>query len=103
MTTVPEAKDAYIGRFAPSPSGPLHFGSLVAAVASYLDARSHQGSWLLRIDDLDPARELSTAPAEIVDQLLQHGLAWDGDILFQSSRLASYQQARNQLTADNRL
>ncbi len=103
MTTVPEAKDAYIGRFAPSPSGPLHFGSLVAAVASYLDARSHQGSWLLRIDDLDPARELSTAPAEIVDQLLQHGLVWDGDILFQSSRLASYQQARNQLTADNRL
>jgi glutamyl-Q tRNA(Asp) synthetase len=81
----------------------LHFGSLVAAVASYLDARSHQGSWLLRIDDLDPARESSSAPTQITDQLLQHGLTWDGDILFQSARLASYQQARDHLADHNRL
>ncbi len=83
---------AYVGRFAPSPTGPLHFGSLVAAVSSYLDAKKHHGQWLLRIEDLDPPRESTTAPAEIMSQLRDYGLFWDGDVLFQSSRLNAYEE-----------
>jgi glutamyl-Q tRNA(Asp) synthetase len=89
----------YIGRFAPSPSGPLHFGSLVSAVASFLDARKNNGSWLLRIEDLDPPRESKGAPSIIIDQLIAHGLFWDGEILYQSSRLNAYGDALSTLEA----
>lgn len=97
MDILTKRETSYVGRFAPSPTGPLHFGSLVAAVASYLDARSQQGLWYLRIEDLDPARESVSAPNEIIQQLELHGLHWDGDILYQSERLDSYEQARDQL------
>lgn len=82
---------SYVGRFAPSPTGPLHFGSLIAALASYLDAKHHDGLWLLRIEDLDPPRELESAPKQIMSQLHACGLHWDQDVLFQHSRLDAYQ------------
>ncbi len=87
----------YIGRFAPSPTGLLHFGSLLAALAGYLDARAHQGQWLLRIEDLDPPREFPGARIQIPQTLEAFGLHWDGDILFQSNRLSHYQAALHQL------
>lgn len=83
----------YISRFAPSPSGPLHFGSLLAAVAGWLDARAAGGRWLLRIEDIDPPRELPAAKTWILDALRVHGLHWDGDVLLQSDRDPAYQQA----------
>jgi len=83
----------YIGRFAPSPTGPLHFGSLLAAVASYLDARANNGKWLVRMEDLDPPREPPGAAEQILTQLQELGLHWDSDLLYQSQRLESYQQA----------
>lgn len=87
----------YIGRFAPSPTGPLHFGSIVAALASWLDARAHSGQWLLRIEDLDPPRESSSAPDIIKAQLEALGLTWDGTPLYQSTRLKAYETALAQL------
>jgi len=83
----------YVGRFAPSPTGPLHYGSLVAALASFLDARHARGKWLLRIEDLDPPRESMEAPREIIRQLLALGLQWDLEILYQSTRLKFYDDA----------
>lgn len=87
----------YVGRFAPSPTGPLHFGSIVAALASWLDARAHDGTWLLRIEDLDPPREIAEAPFWIMRQLKSLGLEWDGDIVYQSARLDAYEQALSDL------
>lgn len=87
----------YIGRFAPSPTGPLHFGSLVAAVGSYCDARAHKGQWLLRIEDIDPPREVPGARDLILQQLTDYGLTWDGPVLFQHDRLAAYAAAIEQL------
>jgi glutamyl-Q tRNA(Asp) synthetase len=93
----------YVGRFAPSPTGPLHQGSLVAALASWLDARHHGGTWLLRIEDLDPPRESATAPALILSQLTQLGLFWDGEPLLQSHRVDAYEQALQQLVDNDRV
>lgn len=87
----------YVSRFAPSPSGPLHFGSLLAAVAGWLDARVAGGRWLLRIEDIDPPREQPGARDCILEALLAHGLHWDGEPLLQSSRDAAYRAALDQL------
>ncbi|MFP2771043.1 tRNA glutamyl-Q(34) synthetase GluQRS [Oceanisphaera sp. KMM 10153] len=91
------APNRYIGRFAPSPSGPLHFGSLIAALGSYLQARSHQGLWLLRIEDLDPPREVPGAADAILRTLDAFGLHWDGTALYQSRRLDVYQAVLDEL------
>jgi len=87
----------YVGRFAPSPSGLLHFGSILTAIASFLDARSHGGQWLVRIEDIDPPREQSGAAAAILRQLEAHGLHWDGAVLYQSQRTQAYEAAYNTL------
>jgi glutamyl-Q tRNA(Asp) synthetase len=90
----------YRGRFAPSPTGPLHFGSLLAAAGSWLDARRAEGEWLLRIEDLDPPREPPGAADEIRRALEAFGLWWDGEIMFQSRRNQAYDAALAQLAAD---
>lgn len=89
----------YRGRFAPSPTGPLHFGSLVTAVGSYLQARSRQGNWLLRMEDLDTVREVSGAADAILRTLEAFQLQWDGPVLYQSRRLEAYDAALAQLAA----
>ena len=87
----------YRGRFAPSPTGPLHFGSLVAATGSYLQAKQHNGEWLLRIDDIDPPREQKDAATSILKTLESFGFEWDSDILYQSNRSNRYQEAVDDL------
>jgi glutamyl-Q tRNA(Asp) synthetase len=94
MTTPP-----YIGRFAPTPSGYLHFGSLVAALASWLDARAADGRWLVRMEDLDPPREVAGAQAAILQTLDSYGLHWDGEVVYQSLRHDAYQQVIDRLLA----
>lgn len=89
----------YIGRFAPSPTGPLHFGSLLAAVASYLEARVNQGQWLVRIEDIDPPREQPGASELIVATLERYGFEWDGSIIYQSQSDADHRAALQQLVA----
>lgn len=88
----------YKGRFAPSPTGPLHFGSLVAAVGSYLQARHQKGKWLIRIDDIDPPREEKGAADNILTTLEQFGFEWDEEVYYQSKRQAYYQEIVDELT-----
>src|SRR5690606_8371411 len=91
--------DVYRGRFAPSPTGPLHFGSLVAAVGSFVDARAHGGTWIVRMEDLDPPRVVRGAADNILRTLEAHALHWDGDIVYQSTRHDAYSAALEQLAA----
>lgn len=88
---------SYIGRFAPSPTGLLHMGSLMAAVASFLDARVNNGRWLLRVEDLDPPREMAGAAGAILTTLERFGFEWDGEVLWQSQREARYREVLAQL------
>ncbi|MBC7756627.1 MAG: tRNA glutamyl-Q(34) synthetase GluQRS [Bdellovibrio sp.] len=89
----------YIGRFAPSPTGPLHFGSLVAAVASYCDAKSNGGQWLVRIEDLDTPREVAGAADTILRSLEAFGFEWDAPVIYQSQRAAIYHDYLHALKA----
>ena len=93
----------YVGRFAPSPSGPLHLGSAVAGLASYLDAKAAGGRWLLRIEDIDTPRVVAGADKVILNQLHTLGLHWDGGIMYQSQRSSAYQAAFDGLLNDGKL
>jgi|TARA_B110000211_G_scaffold149430_1_gene170078 glutamyl-Q tRNA(Asp) synthetase len=88
---------SHVGRFAPSPTGPLHFGSLVAAVGSYLDAKSAGGQWLVRVEDLDPPRASPGADRHILKQLADHSLVSDQPVIYQSQRLGHYDDALSNL------
>jgi len=90
-------QSSYVGRFAPSPSGPLHAGSLAAALASYLDARVHHGRWLLRIEDVDETRTVAGAADAFLIALQALGMHWDGPVIVQSTRKQHYQNACEQL------
>jgi glutamyl-Q tRNA(Asp) synthetase len=92
-----ERTNDYRGRFAPSPTGPLHFGSLIAAVASFADARAQGGAWLVRMEDLDRPREVPGAARQILDTLAAFGLHWDGEVIYQSTRSEAYEAALSRL------
>ena len=96
-------RSRYRGRFAPSPTGPLHFGSLVAALASWLDARAAGGEWLVRIEDVDAPRTVAGAAQAILDMLQTLGLAWDGEVMWQSRRSDIYEAALRRLLGEGRL
>ena len=91
----------YVGRFAPSPTGPLHFGSLVAAVASYCDAKANGGKWLLRMEDVDKPREMTGAADDILRTLEAFGFAWEGEVVYQSQRVAFYENAFSHLLSSD--
>lgn len=99
LASGPDASAPYVGRFAPSPTGPLHLGSLVTALGSFLDAHTHQGQWLVRIEDLDPPRAQPGAADSILRTLEACGLNWDGVVLYQHTRLDAYQAALDELLA----
>ena len=96
-------RDAYVGRFAPSPTGALHPGSLVAAMASHLDARAHGGQWLLRIEDIDEPRTVPGADQAIIDTLARFGMHADRPVIWQSRRKALYQDAFEHLARSGAL
>jgi len=98
-----KARGRYRGRFAPSPSGPLHFGSLVAAVASYADARAAGGDWLLRIEDVDTPRTRAGAADAMLATLERLGFEWDGPVWHQSQRTSCYDEALGRLRALDRI
>lgn len=89
--------ESYRGRFAPSPTGPVHYGTLVAAVGSYLQSRSNNGQWFLRIDDIDVTRKVKDADTDIIKTLEAFGFEWDGEIIYQSTQTDYYEQALTQL------
>lgn len=92
-------KRPHIGRFAPSPSGPLHLGSLCTALGSYVFAKQHEGQWLLRIEDIDEPRSVAGADQKIMQTLVAHGMQWDKDVWYQSHRKAYYQALLEQIVA----
>ena len=100
MSTDPKTLQRYRGRFAPSPTGPLHFGSLVAALGSYLDARSQGGEWQLRMEDLDRTREVSGAADQILRTLEAFGFTWDGAVIYQDRRRECYENALQSLIGE---
>src|SRR6202023_95804 len=99
--TTATGKGPYVGRFAPTPSGELHLGSLYTAVASFLDARAHGGRWLLRIEDLDRPREVAGSAAGILQTLQAFGFEWDGEVVRQRDRGTHYDAALLELAAAN--
>jgi len=102
--SIPESRlpisDTYRGRFAPSPTGALHFGSLVAALGSWARARAQNGTWIVRMEDLDPPREVPGAAADILATLAAFGMASDEPLLFQSTRQGAYAEAFERLRRD---
>lgn len=103
MTGTIATARSYVGRFAPSPTGPLHLGSLIAAVISYLDARAHDGRWLVRMEDIDPPREIAGSARSILHSLEAHALHWHGEVRFQRHSAALHEAALQQLGASGAL